>query len=224
METKGTTPRRGFITTVLGGAAAFGLSSVLSSYKVKDEEEPSSRPEDFKKAELWFDQIKNKKHKMVFDMNKSNNGAALSWALTLMDTYNDAGVPDAELGIVIILRYAGGPLAITDPLWEKYGFGKRLDIKDDETKDYIKNNPFTKCKTEDDDCFELFMKRGGLIGVCKLGTEHSAEGVAEQMKLDKNATVKEFLEHVQQGIQLVPTGIWALNRAQELGCTFCSAG
>ncbi len=222
MKTQGTTHRRGFISTLIGGAAAFGLSAVLSPLKAQAENtSPASGAEE---AEKWFSKMEGKKHKMVFDMCKANNGAPLSWALTLMDTYNDLGTPDSDLAIVIILRYAGGPLALADPLWLKYGFGKRIELKDPETKEFATRNLYAKCATEEDDCFELFQKRGGMIAVCKKGMEHSAESLSEQMKLDKDVVTKEFFDNILPGIQLVPTGIWALNRAQELGCTFSSAG
>lgn len=220
-----TTHRRSFITTLVGGAAAFGLSSALAPLKASALTNTLLDDKgDAKDAEKWFSKIEGKKHKMVFDMSKPNNGAALSWALTLMDTYNELGTPDSDLAVVIILRYAGGPLAIADPLWAKYGFGKRIELKDPETNEFATRNLFAKCPTEDDDCFELFQKRGGMICVCKKGLEHSAESLAEQQKLNKDEVIKEFYDNVLPGIQMVPTGIWALNRVQEMGCTFSSAG
>ena len=99
-----TTHRRGFINTVIGGAAAFGLSSLIAPLKTQAQPVrpaggntvPLVGSED---AEKWFAQMEGKKHKMVFDMCKHNNGGPLSWALTLMDTYNDMGVPDKDLSI-----------------------------------------------------------------------------------------------------------------------------
>lgn len=213
--------RRNFISTALSGAAAFGLSSIPSSLQAAIPE--TDLKAQATEAEKWFATMTGK-HKMVFDMCKHNNGAALNWALTLMDSYNDMGVPDKYLSLLIVLRYAGTPLSIADPLWEKYGFGKRIELKDPETKEFSLRNLYAKCPTEDDDCFELFQKRGGMICVCSQAIEHSAESLAENLKLDKEAVKKEFLENVLPGIMLMPSGIWALNRAQELGFKFCSAG
>ena len=213
--------RRNFITTVLGGAAAIGLSAIPSSLTA-GEINPDLKTQ-AAEAEKWFSKMRGK-HKMVFDMVKHNNGAALSWALTLMDSYNDMGVPDKDLSLVIILRYAGTPLSIADPLWAKYGLGKRIELKDPETKEFSLRNLYAKCPTEDDDCFELFQKRGGMICVCSQALEHSAESLAESLKLDIPTVKKEFLDNVLPGIQLMPSGIWALNRAQELGFKYCSAG
>ncbi len=213
--------RRNFITTALGGAAAIGLSAIPSSL-IAGIENPDLKTQ-AAEAEKWFAKMKGK-HKMVFDMVKHNNGAALSWGLTLMDSYNDMGVPDKDLSLLIILRYAGTPLSIADPLWAKYGFGKRIELKDPETNEFALRNLYAKCPTEDDDCFELFQKRGGMICVCSQAVEHSAESLAENLKQDVPTMKKEFLDNVLPGIQLMPSGIWALNRAQELGFKYCSAG
>jgi hypothetical protein len=216
--------RRKFISAALSGAAAIGLSSIPSALKAEiTGTDPKAVNPAAAEAEKWFSAMKGK-HKMVFDMVKHNNGASLTWALTLMDTYNELGVPDKDLSLLIILRYGGMPFALADPLWEKYGFGKKVEYKDPETNEFILKNPFAKCATEDDDCFELFQKRGGMICVCSKAVEHGAESLAEHLKQDVEATKKEFLSNVLPGIQMMPSGIWALNRAQELGFNFCQAG
>lgn len=215
------TPRRDFITKIVGGAAAFGLSSVISPLSAHAEGTPEKTL--FAEAEKWLGKMKGK-HKMVFDWPKHNNGAALSWALTLMDTYNDAGIKDEELSIVLVLRYATTPMALASPLWEKYNFGKRIDLKDPETKEFALKNLYAKCATEDDDCFELFQKRGGMICVCSHALDSSSDSLAESLKLDKEELRKEFNSNLLPGIQRMPSGIWAVNRAQELGCKFCFGG
>jgi hypothetical protein len=220
-QNENTTPRRHFITKVAGGAAALGIASILSPLKAYADQVriPAIQAD----AEKWFKQMKGK-HKMVFDWTKHNNGSALNWALTLMDTYNEMGIPDNQLSVVLILRYATTPMALADPLWAKYEFGKRVDLKDPETKEFTLQNPFDKCATEDDNCIELFQKRGGFVCVCSKALESSSDSLAEHLKLNKEDLRKEFSANLLPGIQLVPSGIWALNRAQELGCTLCSAG
>lgn len=213
--------RRDFITTIVGGAAAFGLSSIVSPLSAAAENTPGATVAT--EAEKWFHTMKGR-HKMVFDWPKHNDGAALGWALTLMDTYNDMGIPDKELSVVLILRYATTAISIGDPLWAKYGFGKRIDLKDPDTNEFAVRNLFAKCPTEDDDCIELFQKRGGFVAVCNHALEGSSDSLAESLKADKAAMRKEFMDNLLPGIQRVPSGIWALNRAQELGCTFCFGG
>jgi hypothetical protein len=220
-DQKASTHRRDFIGTIVSGAAAFGLSSVVAPLNAGAENIAAANdPND---AEKWMSQIKGK-HKMVFDWTKHNNGAVLGWALALMDAYNAKGIPDTDLSVLIVLRYATAPLAISDPLWAKYGFGKRIELKDPETKEFALKNLYAKCATEDDNCIELFQKRGGLVCVCNHSIEGSSEGLAAQLNLNKEDVLKEFMDNMLPGIQLVPAGIWAVSHAQELGCTFCSAG
>lgn len=215
------TDRRNFITTVIGATAAVGLSSVMLPGEAKANMVPAV---ELKDAEKWLKKQIRGKHKMVFDWTKHNNGAALNWANALMDTYNEMGVSDSDLSIVLVLRYAAAPIALADPIWEKYGFGKKIDLKDPGTGEHTLKNLYAKCDTKDDPCIELFQKRGGLICVCNHSILGSAEGMAAKMNLVKEDVQKEFMDNLLPGIQLVPAGIWALNRSQELGCTFCSAG
>ena len=35
---------------------------------------------------------------------------------------------------------------------------------------------------------------------------------------------KDWISGLLPGIQVVPAGIWAINRAQEHGCSYCFAG
>jgi len=42
--------------------------------------------------------------------------------------------------------------------------------------------------------------------------------------MDAAAVKKEWLGAVLPNIQVVPSGVWALGRAQEHGCTYCFAG
>ena len=48
--------------------------------------------------------------------------------------------------------------------------------------------------------------------------------VAKKMNLDAAKVKDEWVAGVFPGIQIVPSGVWAVNRAQEHGCTYCYAG
>jgi intracellular sulfur oxidation DsrE/DsrF family protein len=216
-----TTPRRGFITTVISSAAAFGLSSIAAPFK--GQAENIFPANDVNDAEKWFSQVKGK-HKMVFDATKHHDGAAIGWGLTLLDTYKDLGTPETDVSVVIVFRSGGTPLALADHVWAKYGLGKKIDMKDPATKQFALKNLYATCKKDDDDCIESFQKRGGLVCVCNHAIKGMSEGFAKKMKLKKEDVLKEFMDNLLPGVQLVPSGIWAVNHAQELGCTFCFGG
>jgi hypothetical protein len=44
------------------------------------------------------------------------------------------------------------------------------------------------------------------------------------MKMDAAAVKQEWTNGVLPNIQVVPSGVWAIGRAQEHGCTYCFAG
>jgi hypothetical protein len=47
--------------------------------------------------------------------------------------------------------------------------------------------------------------------------------VAQKSGGDAAAIKKEFEAALLPGVQVVPSGLWALNRAQENGCSYCFA-
>jgi intracellular sulfur oxidation DsrE/DsrF family protein len=48
--------------------------------------------------------------------------------------------------------------------------------------------------------------------------------VAQSLNLDPAAVKKDWVDGLLPGIKVVPAGIWAINRAQEHGCSYCFAG
>jgi hypothetical protein len=47
---------------------------------------------------------------------------------------------------------------------------------------------------------------------------------AGQMNLDPVEVKKEWLAGVLPNVQVMPSGVWAVGRAQEHGCAYCFAG
>ncbi len=68
------------------------------------------------------------------------------------------------------------------------------------------------------------MKDGVLVGVCDMAITVFSMGVAKKMNLKAEDVKKEWEEGVLPGVQVVPSGVLAINRAQEHGCTYCFLG
>jgi hypothetical protein len=47
---------------------------------------------------------------------------------------------------------------------------------------------------------------------------------AQIMNLDAEEVKKDWMSGVLPGVQVMPAGIWALNRAQEKGCSYVFTG
>jgi intracellular sulfur oxidation DsrE/DsrF family protein len=217
--------RRDFLGKIISGATAIGIVSIAAPVKLIAE--PFMLESNVNDATDWFKKLKGKKHKMVVDGTAIHDGQALGWTEAFLDTYNELGIPDNELGVIYICRSMGTVLALNDKMWEKYAIGERAKVIDPLTKENSLRNPFYKPKERDEvdtNSVDVLQTRGVMFCVCNHAIEGMAEALAEKLNLKKEDVQKEFKENIFPGIQLVPAGIWALNHAQEMGCTFCNGG
>jgi hypothetical protein len=60
--------------------------------------------------------------------------------------------------------------------------------------------------------------------VCSAALTVYSNVIAGMMKLNAEDVYKDFASGVLPGIQPVPSGVWALGRAQEKGCGYIFAG
>ncbi len=67
-------------------------------------------------------------------------------------------------------------------------------------------------------------ERGALFCVCNLAIGVYSGVVANKMSLDPKDVYEDMIEGILPEIQLVPSGVWALGRAQENGCGYIFAG
>jgi intracellular sulfur oxidation DsrE/DsrF family protein len=224
MTRKKTTPRRNFLNTLFGGAAAFGIVSLAAPFKAEAAELNSK---EIVPAEQLFKNMKGK-HKIVFDTTGFRSGAALVWAETFLNTNNETGSPDADLNAVIILRSMAIGMSLNDQMWEKYKLGELYKIDDPSTKSAAVKNQFSNVKTEGllepGMSIDVLQKRGVLVCVCSKALQGNSEHIAEKQNLKAEDVHKDLLANILPDIHLVPSGIWALGRAQERGCAYSFAG
>ena len=92
-----------------------------------------------------------------------------------------------------------------------------------------KRNPYYEPKEGDYpmpgiDGIKRMQERGALFCVCDLAIAVYSGFAAKSMNLDPETVRKEWLAGILPGVQIVPSGVWALGRAQELGCGYIYAG
>ena len=63
-----------------------------------------------------------------------------------------------------------------------------------------------------------------MFGVCDVALTVYSGAVAEAMKLEAADVKKDWVANLLPGIQPMPSGIWAIGRAQEHGCSYVFAG
>ena len=220
-ESKSLLPRRDFLGGVAATAAAIGLGDLIAGAQAAD----SGAGTEF---QSWLDGIRGK-YRQVYDAPAPNNGFALIWShVFLMTGAQGYNVPESELGVVVVLRHSAIPIAFSDGVWEKYKLGEYFKINDPATKSAAVRNPFAHIKPGDmplpEAALEKLVARGVRIAVCNTAIHHQSARVAQQLGLQHESVKEDWLAAVLPGVQVVPSGVLAVNGAQSKGCSYCFAG
>ena len=218
------THRRGFLGT-LATAAAAGLAGLTP---LRLEGQP--RPPRMSKAgmdagfETWLNKITGK-HKMLFDAPEVNGGMAVVWPRVWLNGNNENyGTKDADNSAVIVMRHSAIPMAMQDALWAKYHLGEVFNIKNGDApataNGFAKPLPLPLPGTG----VEALLASGAQIGVCNVALTVFSGMVAQKMSMDAAAVKADWVAGLIPGVQVVPSGVLAVARAQEKGCVYCFAG
>lgn len=209
------TPRRDFLGRVAAGMAAAGLGVAIPG--TLEAESMGADPA----LDAWFGKIKGK-HKIVFDAPEPNSGMSGIWPRVYLNTM--AATYPGESTAVVILRHGGLALAMGDALWSKYPIGQMFSIKEGDSP--AKRNPYAKITGLPIDGLGIseLITGGVLVGACDVALTVYSSGAAKEMGLDPATVKKEWVAGLLPGVQVVPSGVMAVARAQELGCTYCFAG
>lgn len=212
------TARRGFLGRIAAGAAALGLSGAVPSQLDAATPATSADPA----IDAWLGKIKGK-HRMVFDVTEPNSGYGAIWPRVYMNTMKST-YPGEAATAVVILRHAGIPLGMNDALWAKYSFGEMFSIKEGELP--AKRNVYasiTNLPIPGLGINEL-LKDGVLVGICDIALTVYSSHAAEKAGMAADAVKKEWVAGLLPGLQVLPSGVFGVGRAQELGCGYCFAG
>jgi intracellular sulfur oxidation DsrE/DsrF family protein len=241
-----TTPRRGFLGILASGAAALGLATLasplnLNAQTAPQKNAPKAAAAETNEADLWFNKLKGK-HRIVFDATRPHEVMPFAWPAVFLMTNNATGSPASDCGVVVVLRHDAIPYAFEDRLWEKYKFsevfkgagelGPGFQAADAATAAKVRN-PFWKPKLGD---FKVpgigavaigindLQASGVMFCVCNAAMTVYSAIVADTMKMTPEDVMKDWKAGLLSGVQVVPSGVWAVGRAQEHGCKYCFAG
>jgi hypothetical protein len=217
-----TTHRRGFLGTLAATVAA-GLTTMTP---LRLEATPRAKASTGMDAsfEAWLNKITGK-HKMLFDAPEVNGGMPVVWPRVWLNGNNENyGTKDADNSAVIVLRHSAIPIAMKDELWAKYKLGETFNIKDGDapaTKNgFAKVMPLPLPGTG----LEALIASGALVGCCNVALTVFSAMVAQKMGLDAATVKADWIAGLLPGVQVVPSGVLAVARAQEKGCVYCFAG
>ncbi len=225
MDSNKLNSRRSFLGALALGATASSLSLLTNPVYAKLPEFNETQMGD---ADAWFGNIKGK-HRIVYDGSTPHGGFPIIWNWAYYLTNNGTGSPDSDITAMTVLRHSALPIALEDRVWKKYNLGEVFDIKDNETGVASLRNPYYEPREGDFplpgiDGIKRLQERGAMFCACDLATKVYSNVVAEKMKLDPTEVYNDWVSAVLPDIQLVPSGVWALGRAQEHGCGYIFAG
>ncbi len=224
-----TTHRRGFLGRLAAGAAALGLGGLVAPAEAAAQPSRGARmvaanPE----FETWLNKITGK-HKMIYDVPQPNDGFAFAWARVFLNTTNETyGTSDADNTVVIVVRHAGIPFAMESAMWAKYKFGQAFKITDPATKGPAIRHPLIHLKPGDVPIpgmgVDELLAKGVLIGVCNIALTFYSMNMAKETGIPAETIKKDWVASLLPGVLVVPSGVIAVNRAQEKGCAYCFGG
>jgi hypothetical protein len=210
----------------LGMAATAAVAGLGAMVPVTAAQAATSRSTDFTR---WLDSIPGI-HKQLYDMPELNGGMGLVWSFAFFKTGAQAyGLPESDLGAVIVLRHNALPLAFNDSVWAKYKLGEVFKINDPDTKVPAVRNPFylnprALAVPIPDAVLQKLIARGVKVAACNLAITVYSGVVAQKMGLKHEDVIKDWTEAVFPGIQIVPSGVVACNGAVSRGCAYIYAG
>jgi intracellular sulfur oxidation DsrE/DsrF family protein len=225
-DLKLSTHRRGFLGRVAAGAAAIGLGSVVSPVAAVAESTSAADPA----FEAWLNKITGK-HKSMYDSPEVNDGFCFIWARVWLNTCNATyGTTDADNSAAIVLRHFSMPLACQDSVWAKYKLGDLAKLNDPKTSASSLRNPFYKMAAADQMLpgygIDELIAKGVLVGVCNVALTVFSGMIASKMGggMTGDAVKADLVANLVPGVVVVPSGVLAVNRTQEKGCTYTFAG
>jgi len=223
------TGRRGFLGSLAAGAATIGLTTLAAPLKsIAEENHSGNYAAD---PDAWFNQVKGK-HKIVYDVTQPHGIFPFAWPRVFLLTNAATGTPEKDCSVVVVMRHDAIGYAMEDRLWTKYKFGETFKAMDPATNKPADRNPFWKPAAG---AFSIpgfgpiaigineLQESGVMFCVCDAAMTVYSAAVAQGMGLKAEDVKKDWVSGLLPGIQPVPSGVWALGRAQEKGCGYIFA-
>jgi hypothetical protein len=215
------TQRRTFLGRITAGVAVFvaGRWSSAAAEIPHPTEVPGS-------GDDWVARITGK-HRQVFDCTTANMGFGAAFGLNFVDSVKEAyKLTDKDVTAVIVYRHFAMPLVLNDSMWAKYKIGEFLNVNDPKT-----NAPATRNIFRDNVpgrpgmVYEQVMAdRGVIMTACNVALTVLSGMVAKKGGVSADDARKEWTANLLPGVHLAVSGVYAVNRTQEVKCTYCNGG
>ncbi len=243
------TPRRGFVARLAAGGAALGAlvhgrAATAQPPTTPADAAPPRRDEPPVQGDWDMSGVHRltAARRQVFDIPEMRTGRGLpqtrAWLQGYEDVYGDAG---KEANAVLVVRHFAIPMVMSDALWDRYGLATKITafsddkepVKDPATGQPARRHPFLNANVKPGDAHasmyvwpdggvDTLLKRPGVtVLACNLALAFVAEQVvAKQDGVSKEEALKRVKAGLLPGVVVMPSGIFAVGRAEEAGCRY----
>jgi hypothetical protein len=213
-------PRRRFITNLVGGTAAIAAGTVGARDLFAQGGGPAYPPPQGGWDMSWCDKVEKAKHRLVIDCADVGDGLALTNAQTVLNGYKDVyNTTDADMTLVVVIRHKAIQMALNDAIWERWKIGEQLNVKD--AGEPALRNVYAKGGARAaGDKIEPLIQRGVIVLCCNLALMRSAGQFATAMSMPVDDARKLFIDSLVPGVIRQTNGVFAVTRAQEAGAKF----
>lgn len=225
MPTNHSSDRRSFLTTLATSSAALAAGSAALAFAPAAALAEPTVPDS---PDAWLGRIKGT-HKQFFDAVTVNDGFALGFAMNFLNSNNETyKLPDGSLTAVVGMRHFSIPMGFTDAIWSKYKLGEFFKLMDPATHAPSTRNIYYHPHAGDlpmpGMAIDALMPRGVVFTVCNVALGIISGMTSKNAGVTPEVAKQEWVAGIIPGMVIVPAGVLAVNRAQEKGCTYCSAG
>jgi hypothetical protein len=178
----------------------------------------------------WTSRVTGR-HKMCFDAHEISEGVCLHQARSFLQGYKDVyGLGDADVSAVLVIRHAAVPMVMNDSLWEDGFLAETTKLKDPESGEPAKRNPFVNVPagarhalTWPDGALDTLISRGVIVLACDLALRNYTGQIARHRSIPRQDAAALVNANLIPGIYRMPTGVFATCHAQQLGCGVLNA-
>ncbi|HET7553748.1 MAG TPA: hypothetical protein VFK04_20815 [Gemmatimonadaceae bacterium] len=177
----------------------------------------------------WVERISGDA-RAVFDLPEAGEGEGVWRAERWREDYHEVygETPDGPTAVLVI-RHAAIPLIMDNDYWKRFEVGKKLGIKNPDTKKWAVANPVSTAHDgaptkSERYTIQHFLANGGIVLACNLA--FVGRVVSEYGKADDPGSEDAYArarEHMLPGVILQPSGVFATLRAQQAGCAYILA-
>lgn len=222
------TQRREFLRHASLLAAGTLAAAPLAATPLAAEEPTPGALDDWDMS--WTERVTGR-YRMCFDAHEISDGVGLHQARSFLQGYKDVyGLGDADVSAVLVIRHGAVPMVMNDSLWEDGFLAETTKLKDPETNEPAKRNPFVNVPagaryalTWADGALDTLIARGVIVLACDLALRNFSGQIARHRNIPRQDATALVNANLIPGIYKMPTGVFATCHAQQLGCGVLNA-